>query len=38
MNITSNQSALDCTELISEKQWIKLAKLSAQFNLPVSTQ
>lgn len=32
-----NHSALDCTELINDKQWIKLAKLSTQFNLPVST-
>lgn len=32
-----SRSALDCTEFISDKQWIKLAKLSTQFNLPVST-
>ena len=32
-----SESALDCTELLSDKQWIKVAKLSMQFNLPVST-
>ncbi len=35
--MNSHYSALDCEELISDKQWIKLAKLSKQFNLPVST-
>jgi len=32
-----SQSAIDCTELLSDEQWIKVAKLSLQFNLPVST-
>jgi len=30
-------NALDCTELLSDEQKIKLYQLSLQFNLPVTT-